>query len=30
MDEQLLKKAVWTDADFEQMEWHDATVRSIA
>src|SRR3954454_4042668 len=22
-------KAVWTDADFEQMSWHDATVHAI-
>jgi hypothetical protein len=29
-DDELLSKPVWTDADFEQMGWHDATVHAIA
>jgi hypothetical protein len=30
MIENPLEKAVWTDADFETMGWHDATVHAIA
>jgi len=29
-DHDALDGAVWTDADFEQMGWHDATVHAIA
>lgn len=27
---QLLEKAVWTDADFEKMGWHDAALHAVA
>jgi hypothetical protein len=30
MSEEQLEKAVWTDADFVTMGWHDATVHAIA
>ncbi len=32
MDEEALavEKAVWTDADFDRMGWHDATVHALA
>jgi hypothetical protein len=30
MDEHGLERAVWTDADFDHMGWHDATVRGMA
>jgi hypothetical protein len=30
MSEEQLEKAVWTDADFDTMGWHDATVHAMA
>lgn len=30
MSDEPLEKAVWTDADFDTMGWHDATVHALA
>jgi len=29
MSERLLEKPVWSEADFDRMEWHDATIYAV-